>query len=111
MQIGPVECSMSGANASPTRSVSATARKPEARRSHQVMRTAFNLILAFLFAAPAFAQDMVLVGGTIIDGTGRARVRGNVRIRAGEIADIGTFQPARGETTLNVAGLIVAPGF
>jgi N-acyl-D-aspartate/D-glutamate deacylase len=75
------------------------------------MRTGFQLIVALLFALPAIAQDMVLVGGTIIDGTGRARVRGNVRIRGGEVADIGTFQPARGEVTLNVAGLIVAPGF
>ncbi len=79
------------------------------------MRIAFKLVLALLLATPAFPQsatdDLVLVGGTIIDGTGRARVRGNVRIRAGEITDVGAFQPARGEATLNVAGLIVAPGF
>lgn len=79
------------------------------------MRIVLRLVFSLLLATQAFAQsssnDLVLVGGTIVDGSGKPRFRGNVRIRAGEIADVGTFQPARGEAILNVAGLIVAPGF
>jgi len=51
------------------------------------------------------------MNGTIIDGTGKPRVIGNVRIRDGKIADIGAFKPAAGETVLDVKGMIIAPGF
>jgi N-acyl-D-amino-acid deacylase len=66
-----------------------------------------------LFSLPVRAQrnNVVLLNGTIIDGSGKARVRGNVRIRDGQIVDIGTFRPAAGEATLDVNGLVVAPGF
>jgi N-acyl-D-amino-acid deacylase len=71
------------------------------------------LVLAAFFSAHAVAQrnGLVLVNGTIIDGSGKARVRGNLRMRDGQILDIGTFRPAAGETTMDVSGLIVAPGF
>src|SRR6185503_14025276 len=55
--------------------------------------------------------DVVLINGSIVDGTGKARVAGNLRIRDGKIADLGVFKPAAGEMTLDVKGMIVAPGF
>jgi N-acyl-D-amino-acid deacylase len=58
-----------------------------------------------------FAENVILVGGSVIDGSGKPRVRTSVRIRDGEVTDIGAVRAARGETTINVAGLIVAPGF
>ena len=71
-----------------------------------------RLFLAIgLIALPSFAENLVLVNGTIIDGTGKPRVVGNVRIRDGKISDIGVVRPAAGETRLDVKGMIVAPGF
>jgi N-acyl-D-amino-acid deacylase len=71
------------------------------------------LVLTTLISTPALAQReaMVLMNGTIIDGSGKARFKGNLRIRDGQIVDIGAFKPAPGEATMDVNGLIVAPGF
>src|SRR5215467_9497381 len=73
----------------------------------------FSLLVVLLATLPAslYAQDLVLTGGTIIDGTGKARVQGNIRIREGKIDEIGSFRPQAGEATLDVRGLVVAPGF
>src|SRR5437763_8092545 len=68
--------------------------------------------IVFAWAAPsAFAEDLVLVNGTIIDGTGKARSLGNVRIREGKLADIGVFKAMAGETLLDVKGMVIASGF
>src|SRR5205807_8131708 len=75
------------------------------------MRIIRLFLLTCLLICPAFAENLVLMNGTIIDGTGKPRVIGNLRIRDGKIADIGAFRPAAGETLLDVKGLIVAPGF
>lgn len=75
------------------------------------MRRAIIFVCALLFATSAFAEDLVLVNGTIIDGTLKARYAGNVRIRDGEIVDIGVFKPMAGEMILDIKGMIVAPGF
>src|SRR2546425_13363769 len=73
------------------------------------------IVRLFLFTClltwPAFAENLVLMNGSIIDGTGKPRVIGNLRIRDGKIADIGGFKPAAGETLLDVKGMIIAPGF
>ena len=75
------------------------------------MRRATIFIGVVLIATSALAEDLVLVNGTVIDGTLKARFQGNVRVRNGKIAEIGIFKPAAGETVLDVKGLIVAPGF
>src|SRR6266567_4435106 len=75
------------------------------------MRRATIFIGVVLIATSALAEDLVLVNGTVIDGTLKARFQGNVRVRNGKIAEIGVFKPAAGETVLDVKGLIVAPGF
>ena len=75
------------------------------------MRRATIFIGIVLIATSALAEDLVLVNGTVIDGTLKARFQGNVRVRNGKIAEIGIFKPAAGETVLDVKGLIVAPGF
>ena len=71
-------------------------------------------LVAVLFAA-AFQQpaafDLVLRGGTVIDGTGARGRRADVGIRAGVITAVGDLSGASAAETLDVTGLTVAPGF
>jgi N-acyl-D-aspartate/D-glutamate deacylase len=54
--------------------------------------------------------DLVVRGGTIVDGTGRPGVRGDVGIRGGQIAALGEVK-GRAAQTVDAGGLVVAPGF
>ena len=54
--------------------------------------------------------DLVVRGGTIVDGTGRPGVRGDVGIQGGKIAALGDVT-GRAAQTLDAGGLVVAPGF
>lgn len=54
--------------------------------------------------------DLVVRGGTIVDGTGRPGARGDVGIRGGKIAALGDVT-GRAAQTLDAGGLVVAPGF
>ena len=56
------------------------------------------------------AYDLLLSGGWIVDGSGNPRWRGDVAVRGDRIAAIGKVTGAARET-LDVKGLIVAPGF
>jgi N-acyl-D-amino-acid deacylase len=55
------------------------------------------------------SADLVIAGGTIIDGTGRERYEGDIRIVGGKIAQIGDNLVGADES-IQVKGLIVAPG-
>jgi predicted amidohydrolase YtcJ len=55
--------------------------------------------------------DVVLKGGTLIDGTGAARRQADVAIRGERVVAVGTFQADPKAKLLDVSGLIVAPGF
>jgi N-acyl-D-amino-acid deacylase len=55
--------------------------------------------------------DLVIRGGTVIDGTKAPRFDADVAIDAGRIAAIGTLGDVRGRETLDATGLVVAPGF
>jgi N-acyl-D-amino-acid deacylase len=54
--------------------------------------------------------DLVLRGGRIVDGTGNPAWLGDVGIKGGRIAAVGLVE-GRANETLDVHGLIVAPGF
>ena len=76
------------------------------------MTRAAGIILAlFTIALPVRAQDVVLVGGTVVDGTGSAGFEASVRIRDGRIAEISAFEPSSDDRAVDVSGLVVAPGF
>ncbi|MBY8821603.1 N-acyl-D-amino-acid deacylase family protein [Sphingomonas colocasiae] len=71
---------------------------------------------ALAFAAPAMAKDapeydIVIKGGTIVDGSGLPGYRGDVAIDDGHIVAIGDIGPARAAKTIDAAGLVVSPGF
>ncbi|MEO5841083.1 MAG: amidohydrolase family protein [Acidimicrobiales bacterium] len=54
--------------------------------------------------------DLVLAGGTLIDGTGAPAVVADVGLRDGRVVEVGTItEPTR--RRLDVAGRVVAPGF
>jgi len=55
-------------------------------------------------------HDLVVRGGTIVDGTGRERFTGDVAVDAGRIAAVGSVAE-RGRRELDARGAIVAPGW
>ena len=56
------------------------------------------------------AYDLVIRGGTVIDGTGNPRRSADIAVTAGKISDIGRIT-ARGARELDANGAIVSPGF
>jgi N-acyl-D-amino-acid deacylase len=54
--------------------------------------------------------ELLIRGGTIVDGSGAARYRGDVGVRGGRIVEIGRIRSAA-ERTIDADGLIVSPGF
>ena len=54
--------------------------------------------------------DLVIKGGTIVDGTGAARFTGDVAVAQGRIVEIGkSIGGAR--QVIDASDLVVAPGF
>jgi N-acyl-D-amino-acid deacylase len=56
-------------------------------------------------------KSRVIVGGTIIDGSGRKAFVANVRIVGNRIARVGRFVTRADEEIIRAPGFIVAPGF
>jgi len=57
------------------------------------------------------SYDLLLRGGWIVDGSGNPRHRGDLAIAGDRIARLGFLPGAEARETLDVAGLVVAPGF
>jgi N-acyl-D-aspartate/D-glutamate deacylase len=55
--------------------------------------------------------DIVIRGGRVIDGTGRAPFEAAVGVRGGVIADIGTIPDSAARQVLDAKGQFVCPGF
>ena len=55
--------------------------------------------------------DLILRGGTIVDGSGNPRYDGDVAITGDRIVAVGYLRGAAARETLDVSGLVVAPGF
>src|SRR5436305_2041055 len=55
--------------------------------------------------------DWILRGGTVIDGTGAARFRADVAVSGDRIAAVGEIPKTQGAREIDVAGLVVSPGF
>jgi N-acyl-D-amino-acid deacylase len=56
------------------------------------------------------AYDLVIRGGTVLDGSGAPRVRADVGISGGTVVTIGSIEE-RGAQEIDADGLFVAPGF
>jgi N-acyl-D-aspartate/D-glutamate deacylase len=55
--------------------------------------------------------DVIIRGGTLVDGTGMPRRRADVGIRGGRIAALGRLGAASARQVVDAEGMIVAPGF
>jgi N-acyl-D-aspartate/D-glutamate deacylase len=79
--------------------------------------TLFLCVLAVFSAVAALSQtpslDLLIRGGTVIDGSGAEPIVADVGIKADRITFIGDSRSARqaAARTIEAAGLIVAPGF
>jgi N-acyl-D-aspartate/D-glutamate deacylase len=68
------------------------------------------IVLAGLLSQAA-PYDLMLTGGRIVDGTGAPAFRADLAIRDGKIAAIGRLKDRPARRTVDVSGLVVAPGF
>ena len=55
--------------------------------------------------------DVIIKGGTIVDGLRTPRYTGDLAIKDGKVAKIGGLRGATADKVLDAKGLIVAPGF
>ena len=57
------------------------------------------------------AHDLLISGGTVIDGTGAEAVRADVAVDGGRITRVGDLAGAEAERTIDASGKLVTPGF
>ena len=55
--------------------------------------------------------DIIIKGGTIVDGTGSPRYISDLAVKDGKVAKIGALRGSGADKVLDASGLIVAPGF
>jgi N-acyl-D-amino-acid deacylase len=60
---------------------------------------------------PATDYDLRIVGGDVIDGTGKPRFRADVGIRGDAIATIGDLSNSTSKVTIDAKNQVVTPGF
>jgi dihydroorotase/N-acyl-D-amino-acid deacylase len=79
------------------------------------MRFAVLLLLTVHLSSIVKAQappfDLIIRNGRIIDGTGSPWFSGDVAVRGGKIAAVGSLAGASARQTIDAAGKVVAPGF
>ena len=87
------------------------------RRSSFASVVLLTLLLTLLRASSLSAQgrevDVLIRGGTVVDGTGAAERRADVGISKDRIVFVGdaTAANVRGLRVIDAAGLVVSPGF
>jgi len=79
--------------------------------------TSFIRLLTLMLPLTAAGQtstapfDVLIKGGTVYDGTGRAPGRADVAIKGDRIVAVGDLTKARARSVVDARGLAVAPGF
>ncbi|MBL9189580.1 MAG: D-aminoacylase [Opitutaceae bacterium] len=79
------------------------------------MRWPVRFLLTFAGVASLFAADadydLIIAGGQVFDGTGRAAFRADVAVKAGSIVRVGDLADATALRRIEARSLAVAPGF
>src|SRR5215831_9528487 len=81
------------------------------------MRRRFDLLLCLLLVSACSRTtgqqpyDIVITGGSVLNGEGTPAVRTDVGIRGARIATIGDLSAAAAARRIDASGLTVAPGF
>ena len=70
-----------------------------------------SVLLLSCSAPPATRYDLLITGGSVIDGDGTPAVAADVAIRNGKIAAIGDLRASDATRRIDASGLTVAPGF
>lgn len=84
---------------------------------HSISRTPKLALLGAVLAALSTScgsdepYDLLVLGGTVVDGTGAAPRRADVGIRGDRIVAVGDLSDAEGRRTIHATDLVVAPGF
>ena len=85
------------------------------RRRDFLQMTAGGVALASAYPlaalAPDASYDIVIRGGTIVDGTGKPGVRHDLGIKGSRIAAIGNLSESSARRVINATNRIVCPGF
>lgn len=55
--------------------------------------------------------DVLIAGGTIVDGTGKPAYRGDIGVKDGRVSEIGDRSGASADVVLDASGRVVSPGF
>lgn len=69
------------------------------------------LLMPFIALAEEPPFDLVIRGGTIVDGTGNPWFFGDVAVRGDRIVAVGSLPATQAVREINAKGLIVSPGF
>jgi len=70
-----------------------------------------SVLLCVLVSAQSPRFDLIVRGGTVIDGTGLPRYRADVGIANGFVSRVGDLGNARAAEEMDATGLFVTPGF
>ncbi len=74
----------------------------------------FRLLAVLFVASVSFVTaqdyDLIIRGGRVVDGTGRAAYTGDIAVRGDRIVALGALA-GTARTTIDARGLVVAPGF
>lgn len=83
------------------------------RHSRHALAAVFTLAagLAGHGQQPATAYDLIVRGGTVIDGSGAPRYLADVAVSGGSIARVGDLSGARAAVEIDATGRFVTPGF
>ncbi|MFZ0062475.1 MAG: D-aminoacylase [Pyrinomonadaceae bacterium] len=87
-------------------------RKPTNIKVHKYLALLIAMALPWAVAGQTPGDfDVLIKGGTVYDGTGRAPRRADVAIKGDRIVAIGNLKTARARSVVDAHGLAIAPGF
>src|SRR5438445_11684516 len=83
---------------------------PSRRTAMRCTCAALLLILVRRLPA-AEPSDVMIRGGTVYDGSGKAPIQADVALRGDKVAGVGNFDAQAAKVVVDAKGLTVAPGF